>query len=121
MYLHLYNLGKEECLVLWKLATPENWNAVEIEQMLKMFVDRFKDLQVKIKFVQSGSLVIMTTVPAKVANDSTDFQCAVKAFLTRMVEVCQIDTKVSCNVDVTLHILNSNKCTYLNIQTINIL
>ncbi|XP_052086380.1 uncharacterized protein LOC127723682 [Mytilus californianus] len=51
----------------------------------------------------------MTTVPAKVANDSTDFHSAVKAFLTRMVEVCQIDTTVPCNVEVTLHILNSNE------------
>ncbi|VDI79133.1 Hypothetical predicted protein [Mytilus galloprovincialis] len=99
----------EECLVLWQLVTPANWNAVAVEEILTRFEERFNDLPMKIKFVRNGSLVIMTTVSAEVFKESSAFQSAVKAFLTRMVEICHIDTHVSCNVDVTLHILESDK------------
>ncbi|CAC5380206.1 unnamed protein product [Mytilus coruscus] len=99
----------EECLVLWQLATPANWNPIEIEQILTKFQERFKDLPMKIKFVRNGSLVIMTTITAKDLKDSKTFQSAVKVFLTRMVEVCNIDTTVTSNVDVTLHILKSDE------------
>ncbi|CAG2228700.1 unnamed protein product [Mytilus edulis] len=99
----------EECLVLWQLVTPANWNAVEVEEILTRFEEKFNDLPMKIKFVRNGSLVIMTTVSAEVFKESSAFQSAVKAFLTRMVEICHIDTHMSCNVDVTLHILESDK------------
>lgn len=95
--------------MLWQLATPANWNPKEIEQILNESQERFKDLPMKIKFVRNGSLVLMTTIAAKDLKESTTFQNAVKAFLTRMVEVCNIDTTIKCNVDVTLHILKSDE------------
>lgn len=98
--------------MLWQLVTPANWNAVEVEEILTRFEEKFNDLPMKIKFVRNGSLVIMTTVSAEVFKESSAFQSAVKAFLTRMVEICHIDTHMSCNVDVTLHILESDKSKY---------
>lgn len=98
--------------MLWQLVTPANWNAVEVEEILTRFEEKFNDLPMKIKFVRNGSLVIMTTVSAEVFKESSAFQSAVKAFLTRMVEICHIDTHMSCIVDVTLHILKSDKSKY---------
>lgn len=102
--------------MLWQLATPEHWNAAEVEQILTKCEDKFKDIPMKIKFVRKGSLVIMTTIAAKVLKDSKDFQSAVEIFLTRMVDVCSIDTTVKCIVDVTVHILNRDECKYINIM-----
>lgn len=100
--------------MLWQLATPENWNATEIEEVLTKYEDKFKDMPVKIKFVRKGSLLIMTTVSTKALKDSTAFQNAVKDFLSMLVEVCKIDVNVSCDVDVTLRILNKDECEYIN-------
>ncbi|CAG2228694.1 unnamed protein product [Mytilus edulis] len=113
--------GSKVCFLLWQLATPEHWNAAEVEQILTKCEDMFKDLPIKIKFVRKGSLVIMTTVAVEVLKNSPAFQSAIKSFLTRMVEVCNINTHVNCDVDVTLHVLNINElnCKPSNIPTEN--
>lgn len=98
------------CHVLWKLVTPENWNTEEVKHMMTKLDECFQDLPFKIKFVRTGSIVILTTVDAKVMKISTALQSNVRAFLTRMVEVCNIETNIKCNVGVTLHILNSDQC-----------
>lgn len=51
-----------------------------------------------------GSLVIKTTANPDVMKDRETFQNAIKSFLKKLVEVCEIDTSVPVTVPVEINI-----------------
>jgi hypothetical protein len=46
----------------------------------------------EIEFVSIGSLVIRTKVPEHILSNYDDFKSAVRSFLVKIVEACQLDT-----------------------------
>lgn len=110
--LHFYDnndffVGPIDCPVLWQMATPQGWDIEEVEAKLKD--PAFQGEMVKIKFVKRGSLIIMTTISTWILNDQKTFETAIKTFLDKLIEVCQIDTKVHAQVVIRLHILDPNE------------
>lgn len=94
------------------MTTPKGWDLEEVVATLKDATVQDATIQegvVKVKYVKKGSLIIMTTITANILNDQKSFETAVKSFLNKIVDVCHINTKVKAQVDVRLHILNSNE------------
>ncbi|CAG2243817.1 unnamed protein product [Mytilus edulis] len=99
----------EECAVLWHLKTPKEWNENAVADTLRDF-EKLEDKQdFKIKFVREGSLIILTTVPYGILHDKIKYEDAIKKFLTRMMNVCSINTEAACDVEATLHILENDE------------
>ncbi|CAC5415367.1 unnamed protein product [Mytilus coruscus] len=103
----------KEFPVLIIIKTPRGWNDKAIAEALKD-PKRMPDKQdFQIKFVREGSLIILTTVPYGILYDKFKYEHAIKMFLTRMMDVCNIDTERACHVKATLHILERDE---VNIQ-----
>lgn len=95
--------------MLWHLKTPKEWNEKDVADALKNY-ERMSDNQdIKIKFVREGSLILLTTVPYGILHDKDKYEHAIQKFLTRMMDVCNIDTKRACHVKATLHILKHDE------------
>ncbi|VDI49269.1 Hypothetical predicted protein, partial [Mytilus galloprovincialis] len=100
----------KECLVLWHLKTPKEWNEKDVANALKDDFEKLADKQAfKIKFVREGSLIILTAVPYSILHNKFNYEHAIQMFLTKMMDVCSIDTKIACNVKATLHILENDE------------
>ena len=80
-----------------------------MEETLRKDEEKFEDEEMQIKSVTCGSLTILTTISADVLNKPKAFKSAVCSFLTKMVEVCNINTDEPCQVEVTLHILEASE------------
>ncbi|CAC5401525.1 unnamed protein product [Mytilus coruscus] len=99
----------KECLVLWHLKTPKEWNEKAVADALKDF-EKLADKQAfKIKFVREGSLIILTTVPYGILHNKFNYEHAIKMFLTSLMGVCKINTERACHVKATLHILENDE------------
>ena len=90
-------------IVEWKLATPDTWNVLEMKNTLQNFSCLFKPC-FEIEFIYIGSLVIRTIVPEHILSNYDDFKSAVRSFLAKIVEVCQLDTDTPTVVKVDLNI-----------------
>ena len=89
--------------VEWKLATPDTWNVSKIKNTL----ERLPCLSIEgfeIEFVYIGSLVIRTKVPEHILSNYDDFKSAVRLFLAKIVDACQLDTDTPTVVKVDLNI-----------------
>ena len=93
----------DKCFVEWKLATPDTWNVSEIKNTLQNVSCLLKQW-FEIEFVYIGSLVIITIVPEHILSNYDDFKSAVRSFLTKIVEVCQLETDTPTVVKVDLNI-----------------
>ena len=93
----------DKCFVEWKLATPDTWNVSEIKNTLQNFSCLLKQW-FEIEFVYIGSLVIRTIVPEHILSNYDDFKSAVRSFLAKIVEVCQLETDTPTVVKVDLNI-----------------
>ena len=93
----------DKCNVEWKLAIPVTWIASEIMRTLQN-CSRFINQLFEIESVCMGSLVIMTIVPEHILSNYDDFMSAVRSFLAKIVEVCQLDTDTPTVVKVDLSI-----------------
>ena len=93
----------DKCFVEWKLATPDTWNVSEIKNTLQNVSCLLKQW-FEIEFVYIGSLVIRTIVPEHILSNYDDFKSAVRSFLAKIVEVCQLDTDTPTVVKVDLNI-----------------
>ena len=89
--------------VEWKLATPNTWDVLKIKNTLERFTCS-SDEGFEIEFVYTGSLVIITKVPEHILSNYDDFKSAVRSFLAKIVEVCQLDTDTPTVVKVDLSI-----------------
>ena len=87
----------------WKLATPDTWNVSEIKNTLQNISCLLKQW-FEIEFVYIGSLVILTIVPEHILSNYDNFKSAVRSFLAKIVEVCQLDTDTPTVVKVDLNI-----------------
>ncbi|XP_052086387.1 uncharacterized protein LOC127723685 [Mytilus californianus] len=92
---------------MWQIATPGDWNLEVVEATLRNPSN--KDEIFKKIFVRKGSLIMLTTIASSILRDPEAFESAVISFLTKMIEDCNINTEIPCQVDVTLHILNANE------------
>ena len=93
----------DKCFVEWKLATPDTWNVSEIKNTLQNVSCLLKQW-FEIEFVCIGSLVIRTIVPEHILSNYDDFKSAVRSFLAKIVEVCQLETDTPTVVKVDLNI-----------------
>lgn len=93
--------------MLWHLKFPRDWNEKDVADKLKEYEKLADDI--KIKFVREGSLIILTTVPWDILRNKIKYENAIKMFLTRMMEVCNIDTEKECRVKATLHLLKNDE------------
>jgi hypothetical protein len=93
----------DKCFVDWKLATPDTWNASKMKISLECFPCLSNEC-FEIEFVSIGSLVIRTKVPEHILSNYDDFKSAVRSFLAKIVEVCQLDTDTPTVVKVDLNI-----------------
>lgn len=91
--------------MLWHIKTPSNWNEKEVAEALKDIEKLAEKLDIEIKFVRYGSLIILTTVPYGILHNKVKYEHAIEMFLTRMVDVCNINTEMACRVKVSLHLL----------------
>lgn len=92
-----------EYAVLMNIKTPREWNDKAVADALKDY-ERISDKQdIKTKFVREGSLIILTAVPYDILHDKVKYEHAIKMFLTRIMDVCNIDTERACQVKATLH------------------
>ena len=89
--------------VEWKLATPDTWNVSKIKNTLKRFPCLSSEW-LEIEFVYIGSLVIRTKVPEHILSNYDDYKSAVRSFLAKIVEACQLDTDTPTVVKVDLNI-----------------
>ena len=95
----------DKCRVEWKLAIPDTWNASEIKRTLQNYSCLFMyNHWFEIESVYIGSLVIRTIVPEHILSNYDDFKSAVRSFLAKIVEVCQLDTDTPTVVKVDLSI-----------------
>ena len=93
----------DKCIVEWKLATPDTWNVSEIKNTLQNVSCLLKQW-FEIEFVYIGSLVIRTIVPEHILSNYDDFKSAVRSFLAKIVEICQLDTYTPTVVKVVLSV-----------------
>ena len=93
----------DKCCVEWKLATPDTWNVSKIKDTLQKYC-LFRLGCFEIEGVDIGSLVIRTIVPEHILSNYDDFKSAVRSFLAKIVEVCQLDTDTPKVVKVDLNI-----------------
>ena len=93
----------EKWIVEWKLATPDTWNVSEMKKALQNVSCLIKQW-FEIEFVYIGSLVIRTIVPEHILSNYDDFKSAMRSFLAKIVEVCQLDTDTPTVVKVDLNI-----------------
>ena len=93
----------DKCFVEWKLATPDTWNVSEIKNTLHKFSSLLKQW-FEIEFVYIGSLVIRTIVPEHILSNYDEFKSAVRSFLAKIVEICQLDTDTPTVVKVILSV-----------------
>ena len=91
----------DKCRVEWKFTTPDAWDVSEIESTLQ---NVSLEQKFEIEFVYIGSLVIRTIVPEHILSNYDDFKSAVRSFLAKIVEVCQLDTDTPTVVKVDLSI-----------------
>ena len=94
----------DKCRVEWKLATPDTWDVSEIKNTLQNVSCLLKQW-FEIEFVYIGSLVIQTIVPEHILSNYDNFKSAVRSFLAKIVEVCQLDTDTPTVVKVDLNII----------------
>jgi hypothetical protein len=97
------NFVSDKCRVEWKLATSDTWNVSKIKNALEHWSGSLKQW-FEIEFVYIGSLVIGTTVPEHILSNYDAFKSAVRSFLAKIVEVCQLDTDTPTVVKVDLNI-----------------
>lgn len=95
--------------MLWHISTPSVWNEKDLAETLKDIEKLAENNDIKIKFVRYGSLIILTTVPYGILYDKFKYEHAIKMFLTRMMDVCKINTEMACHVKATLHILEHDE------------
>ena len=93
----------DKCRVEWKLATSDTWNVSKIKKTLEHLSGSLEQW-FEIEFVYIGSLVIRTIVPEDILSNYDDFKSAVRSFLAKIVEVCQLDTDTPTVVKVDLSI-----------------
>jgi hypothetical protein len=89
--------------VEWKLATPKTWNVSDIKNALDT-IPCLSNEGFEIEAVYIGSLVIRTIVPEHILSNYNDFKSAVRSFLAKIVEVCQLETDTPTVVKVDLNI-----------------
>jgi hypothetical protein len=89
--------------VEWKLATPDTWIVSKIKNTLERFSYLLNEW-FEIECVYIGSLVIRTKVPEHILSNYDDFKSAVRSFLAKIVEACQLDTDTPTVVKVDLNI-----------------
>jgi hypothetical protein len=93
----------DKCRVEWKLATSDTWNVSKIKNTLEHLSGSLEQW-FEIEFVYIGSLVIGTIVPEHILLNYDAFKSAVRSFLAKIVEVCQLDTDTPTVVKVDLSI-----------------
>ncbi|XP_063425373.1 uncharacterized protein LOC134708656 [Mytilus trossulus] len=90
----------------FKLETPSSWDngrmVASLEKVIPTWNEDDNDFQ--ILSARIGSLVIKTTANLDMMKDRETFQNAVKSFLKKLVEVCEIDTSVPVTVPVEINI-----------------
>lgn len=103
---------KGEGKVLWQIETPANWDVEGVEATL-MDKSKSEELPLKVKFVKTGSLYLLTSVPASILENPATFESAIKTFLTKMVDICKFDTSTTCHVEIVLSFLQEHSGLYL--------
>lgn len=105
----MLSLAVKEVPLLWHIETPKEWNEKKVADALKDIEKLVEKQDIKIKFVRCGSLIILTTVPYGILHDKLKYEHAIKTFLTRMIDVCKVNTEMACCVKATLHILENDE------------
>lgn len=85
----------------YKIESPETWDNLKMVAILNKIkkLHNFHILKAEV-----GSLVIKTTANPDIMKDRETFQNAVRAFLEKLVEVCQIDTSIPATIPVEISI-----------------
>ncbi|XP_076109595.1 uncharacterized protein LOC143078630 [Mytilus galloprovincialis] len=99
----------KESAVLMNIKTPRDWNDKDVAQRIKDYERMSNKQDIKTKFVRQGSLIILTAVPYGILHDKVKYENAIKMFMTRMMDVCNIDTERECQLKATLHILEHDE------------
>ncbi|CAG2229537.1 unnamed protein product [Mytilus edulis] len=83
--------NKNVCKVEWKIVTPGSWDVERISRSLNKVAALLEEV-FQIEFVMLGSLIIKTSVPLKIIQNTESFAEAVESFLRNIWRESKIDT-----------------------------